>query len=80
MNRHIDAEQLINDLKAVPDPIGYPVDWIIAFIEAEPAVDIVRCKECKCYDRGACKRWHDDVGFWENVNADDFCSYGERSE
>ena len=46
------------------------------------AADIVRCKECRWYKiipniskDGSC-RWFNT----HTVNADDFCSYGERSE
>ena len=43
-----------------------------------PTIDIVRCKECKYDGTWKCK--------WRNVmarsfpSADDFCSYGERSD
>ena len=46
------------------------------------AVAVVRCKDCKCYEKGS----NDSEG-WEycgrtgvNCNADDYCSYGERRE
>lgn len=47
------------------------------------AVEVVRCKECKnsiaSVDNSLCCRcWYDRLGFWEEVKADDFCSYGER--
>ena len=48
-------------------------------IDSAPSIDIVRCKECKYFDDkdyGEPTRyctWHESV-----VNADDFCSYGER--
>ena len=52
-----------------------------AVLKDVPAQDIVRCKECRSYDdkdygepTRYCK-WHESV-----VYADDFCSYGERSE
>ena len=45
-------------------------------------VEVVRCKDCKCYEKGS----NESEG-WEycrrtgvNCNADDFCSYGERRE
>ena len=46
-----------------------------------PTIDIVFCKECKHFCGGdACNIWFDGIGFWETVNPDDFCSYGERKE
>ena len=52
-------------------------------IEEAPSIDIVRCKECRWLDKGEnescswsmCTR---HIGQYINVNADDFCSYGER--
>lgn len=41
------------------------------------AVSVVRCRECKWYNCGACFR---DDGANNSRNADDFCSYGERKE
>lgn len=48
-------------------------------INAQPSIDLVRCKECKHWvsDGGAimfCE--HTDVP----TDADDYCSWGERSE
>ena len=53
----------------------------------ENAVEVVRCKECKHrvveeqswgeYNE-YCDLWCDGNGYWASVNADDFCSYGER--
>ena len=41
-------------------------------IEDAPSIDIVRCSECTERDDDWCM-------YWGNViNADDFCSYGER--
>ena len=57
--------------------------------EIADMVSVVRCKECKkCYkDTDAltkqtvliCQRYKDEDR-WSKVNADDFCSYGERKE
>ena len=49
---------------------------LIGIIENAPTVDavpVVRCKECKYWDRGDCYRL-------ELSRPDDFCSYGERRE
>ena len=51
-------------------------------VDAMPSIDIVRCKECKYYDKfptwSACTYWSGDPYEQASVNADDFCSYGER--
>lgn len=50
-------------------------------IMVAPSIDIVQCKECKYYndeDYGEPTRWcewHESV-----VDADNYCSYGERKE
>ena len=55
---------------------------IKGYIEHQPTIDIVRCKECKHYDKfptwSACTYWSGDPYEQASVNADDFCSYGER--
>ena len=50
----------------------------IKFIDGTEAFLIVRCKECKRYEE-------DSVGWYCDrykctMQADDFCSYGERKE
>ena len=49
---------------------------IVDAIQSAPSVDIVFCKECKYYEA------KEDWCYWrdEAITADDFCSYGERSE
>lgn len=48
----------------------------------KPQIDIVRCGECKYYEKfptwSACTYWSDDPYEQASVNDDDFCSYGER--
>jgi hypothetical protein len=39
-----------------------------------PSIDLVRCKECKHKDEIVNYCYEND----RDVNADDFCSYGER--
>lgn len=49
-------------------------------INALPSIDIVRCGECKYWNEGNCwnmKGLNKTDGV---VNADNFCSYGSRSE
>ena len=43
--------------------------FIKVYLDSEPHIDIVRCKECiHRLEEGRCVRWLDD----------DYCSYGER--
>lgn len=45
------------------------------------AVEVVRCKDCKHYERGRCEGNHDictEEEYWFYVKPDDFCSCGER--
>ena len=54
-------------------------------IISAPSIDICFCRECKWFDSGKndseiwsmCTR---HFGKYIDVNADDFCSYGSRSE
>ena len=45
---------------------------------------VVRCRECKHYEMGACLKIYDDGAAsryaWQERKHDDFCSYGERKE
>lgn len=83
MSRWIDAEWLIKESM----PLNFSVQkWVNEVqIMTAPSIDIVRCRECKWFDSGKndseiwsmCTR---HFGKYIDVNADDFCSYGERSE
>ena len=64
-------------------------DWeeLVAFADAiaeQEPIDIVRCGECKywrAYETwSVCELWTGDPYEAANTNADDFCSYGSRSE
>ena len=74
MSRYIDAETMI---KAMP-PI---MEWLS---KKAPTIDIVRCSECvhwRAYETWSeCERWTGDPYDTAKTKADDFCSYGERSE
>lgn len=89
MSRWIDADNLHNaefqDISGYGENVAYRVGWndaIDAICENEPTIDIVRCKECKHYDKfptwSACTYWSGDPYEQASVNDDDFCSYGER--
>ena len=61
--------------KAVRDTDFYGkslTEWIDE-MKSGKAVPVVRCKDCKYWDRGNCYRL-------ELSRPDDFCSYGERRE
>ena len=79
MSRWINAEWLN---ECFPD--AGEGDWTYnrtaqGYIDSAPSIDIVRCGECKYYDDedyGEPTRYctlHESA-----VEADDFCSYGER--
>ena len=78
MSRWIDADALAKKLTDWSTGTVEPIDW--SDIAVAPSIDIVRCGECKYYDDedyGEPTRyctWHESV-----VEADGFCSYGERS-
>lgn len=84
MSRWIDAEALIDTLGVSDEEIDFK-----EILRDAPSIDIVRCKECRHrvveeqswseYNE-YCDLWCDGNGYWASVNADDFCSYGERSE
>ena len=84
MNRWIDADALIEKEER------YELDSYIdgercyemavpscAIIEA-PSIDIVRCGECKYRQNPYAPKWCYEMS--KETNADDFCSYGSRSE
>ena len=98
MNRYIDADAVIMALRLeypmMPMFKESQKEWEIKtegyrkaeeVIKDAPSIDIVRCKECKHWERlnyeAPKEGWCDDEmpysdGRW--VDADDFCSYGER--
>ena len=84
MSRYIDTEWLEDNAKEYS--LGYyeEDEWAIPLdvLDSAPSIDIVRCKECKHYNKfptwSACTYWSGDPYEQASVNADDFCSYGER--
>ena len=88
MGKWIDADALIESIKNTADLGGwigealYQIKQVaIKYIDSAPSIDIVRCKECKHWldGSGLCKHWSKLYGS-VLTKADDFCSYGERSE
>ena len=42
-------------------------------------VEVVRCKDCECFNKGVCTEHSDGWGdHLVNVGEDDFCSFGYR--
>ena len=84
MSRYIDAEWLLNFFEPYPNDYQTPLGLLRACIDDAPSIDIVRCKECKhwrAYETWSeCELWAGDPYETAKTEADDFCSYGERSE
>ena len=76
MNRYINREDLLNNLKRFAPEHLTPL--IVSLIEKQPTADVVevvRCKDCTEWDKDEyeCSHWY---GFRE----DDYCIYGERMD
>ena len=78
MSRYIDADDAV--AKYAHYGIGHCYDAtdLEEILDEMPSIDIVFCKDCKHFIeykgiRSSC------VFHLSAVNADDFCSYGERS-
>lgn len=78
--RLIDADALSRALAEMwyDSPISVTGVSVSELINKQPSIDLVRCKDCKHWDTadGEC---YADRGIYF-PNADDYCSYGERSE
>ena len=95
MSRYIDADKLAMHLADYQYSIPYgcidesaedmgaymAVGECLKAIDEQPTIDIVRCKECNAYMTDG---YADGCGFCAYhhsvVKADDFCSYGEKSD
>lgn len=85
MSRYIDADAMKEWLDEYLSVFKkYDKGTIKGFVDHAPTIDIVRCKECKYYDKfptwSACTCWSGDPYEQASVNDDDFCSYGCRKE
>lgn len=60
------------------------IESVLEYAEQLPTVDaevVVRCKDCKYYDRGECYHPRHERHLQSICQEDDdFCSYGERKE
>ena len=74
MSRYIDAEALVKYANNQKDKT-VDANVIMRFSTAD-VVEVVRCKDCKRYDR------HNHRCKWFNhgISNIDYCSYGERKE
>ncbi len=71
------------DVDAIPEnEMNYPV-WVC--LKKQPTIDavpVVRCKDCKHWEMGACLKIFSDGAVskyaWQFREAEDFCSYGKR--
>jgi hypothetical protein len=88
--RLIDANDLWSDIMMLPhngDMISSDeVEQAIKEAPTVDAVEVVRCKDCiHWYEpEGVCLKIYSDGAVspyaWQDRNADDFCSYGERKD
>ena len=84
--RLIDANAMRNDwLENGENEYVYDTNAVLDSIDAQPTIDavpVVRCKECKYYDRDECQNPYIFMsdGAHLYTQPDDFCSYGERKD
>ena len=82
MSRYIDADAL----KETIDREIFrhdTIDHVFQIIDNTPTVDaesVVRCKDCKYMSKGEEYLWCDHKQGMDLVDANDFCSYGERED
>ncbi len=90
MSRYIDADAIKGKAwKAESEACFYALEDVVSVtdIDEAPSIDIVRCKECKYFIDNLTENDTDETydacrWDWKKCipKADDFCSYGERSE
>ena len=92
MSKYIDLELALNELLRLyeedVDAYGVEIPETFDYRRARealsdlPTIDIVRCKDCNHWfdDSSKCTKWTTDTYEQAQTNADDFCSYGERSD
>lgn len=91
--RLIDAKEMEGGIKEAFKENPFLMGMLLRWVRKHPTIDavpVVRCKDCKwsgmyCfgtsdYEQLACLEVEEDgfVRFATAVDADDFCSYGER--
>ena len=80
MSKWIEADAF---LKEYCEPYPHIYKAMSRAMADAPSIDIVRCGECKWFNEkyGSCHAYHWDLNQgleYAEVDADDFCSYGER--
>ena len=82
--RLIDADALKEDIM---QSCLFAKEWDYALVEQAidaqftiDAVPVVRCKDCKYWQQATPNSGNCCMGFAPTAYADDFCSFGERSE
>lgn len=72
--RLIDADALIQDLREHKIPFNADINEAIIVAPTVDAVEVVRCKDCKCYDNKTMECCGRSGVFY----ADDYCSRGRE--
>ena len=81
MSRYIDADELERKYMSADYMDNDTAYDVIAELDTAPHIDIVRCKECKCFNHFEDKEhgeWNTCERHMIFMNPDDYCSYGER--
>lgn len=81
MKEYIDKKDAINLLWLFADETCASVVWDFENLPAQDVVEVVRCKDCKWWEKGKdytpyCNHPVDGLFIAEN----DFCSYGKRRD
>jgi hypothetical protein len=76
MSRYVNADAVWQSL---PNDLPFKASVKRVLMQAPPAdvVEVVRCKDCKYYDRGIC--YYPAIRYVAH-DADHYCSYGERRD
>lgn len=82
MDRKEAAEMIQDDIRKHHDYLSGRYRKALRMAVEALSVDIVRCKDCKHYEKyefwSACGYWSGDPYEQAGMGDDDFCSYGER--
>lgn len=85
MAEYVDREKVIKEIDKGDLLVGNNAEWAKEIVYRTPTEDVrpvVRCKDCKYYETGKdytpyCTNFENLL---EEMNPDDYCSYGERKE
>ena len=84
--RLIDVDEAIINFEFEWDDIPPTREEFVHFLKKQSIIDavaVVRCRDCKysyCNKYCTNEQWKDDGCATVTIEADDFCSYGERKE